>query len=168
MKSFHYYLQKNAIIFNHLASLKHDISKLTLDRKSVDMILIRKMYYDLLIRENKMPNEFSLNSLPKESCESCIYRKLFTSKPHPFHYDFHVICDSKTACGKVLTYIKKRYCFRRSSNALYFKTSIFSKSVVGAQLKEGQICKNSLKDKLDSVSSCDNSNKNTIIHSNDL
>lgn len=127
------------------------------------------MYYNMLISENKMVNEYPFYPMPKESCLSSISRQLFTSKPHPFHYDFHVNCDSKTACGKVLTNIKRRYCFRRSSNALYFKASILSKSVVVAQLREGRICQNSIKGKLDSVSSCDNNNnKNVITPSVDL
>lgn len=125
LKVFTEYL-KNSIAFSDvIKSLRKDIMKITLELINVEDILLRKIFYNKIMKENVKDERNNILYHPKESCMNHLYRVIFTCKPNPYHYDFSIQTSPEKVENDVIFQIKQRFGYskRGSSTCFYSFTT---------------------------------------------
>lgn len=134
LQSFYYYLLRNKSFQHDLIDFKQEIINLTIDKETIERILIRKNYYDSIV--NKMDDNITSKAkfdktynTPTEPCLNKLYRILFTLQPPPFYYDFVISSSPSIVRMNVINQLKQRYSPSIRSNSVFIQSSLSPKSL---------------------------------------
>lgn len=133
LQSFYFYLLRNKSFQHDLIDFKQEISNLTINKETIERILIRKNYYDTIV--NKMDENITstaevdkIHIAPAESCSTKLYRILFTLQPPPFYYDFIISSSPNIVRMNVVNQLRQRYSPSIRGNSVFVQSSLSPKS----------------------------------------
>lgn len=114
MKDFLTYFNESPFFNNFLDSLRNFLIDFTVKQDNYMTVVKRMNFYYSHISNSEERKKLKV---PKESCINVVIRRLFTSKPHPYHYDYFTLTAKEKAFDESLYMIRQvfGYSCRKSS-----------------------------------------------------